>query len=61
MPDKDLEKWTWNKDDVEWGFDPEPGAKPLVNPDDRALIKQQIAEFKAKAKAPDSTEGQTKG
>jgi hypothetical protein len=44
--EKDLEKWTWGKDDVEWEK-PRPapaGTKPVIRPEDVELARRQLKE-----------------
>ncbi len=37
-----LRKFTWDKDDVEWEFEPDPNAKPIMTPEQRAEAKRQL-------------------
>ncbi len=39
------DKWTWDKDDVEWQFIPDSDAKPIIAPEDVELAKQLLREI----------------
>lgn len=42
--DSQLRKFTWERDDVEWGFDPNPGAPPIMTPEQREEARRRLGE-----------------
>jgi hypothetical protein len=45
----DLRKWTWDKDDVEWEFEADPNAKPLLTPEQLEEAKKNLEYLKDKS------------
>ena len=49
MPDDDkeqLEKFTWNSDDVEWEFDPTTKGKPIASREDLEEARDKLRKGK---------------